>query len=80
VLIWAHTNSVDEVKEAVLNFMVQNRHSICLQNEWEMLTVMHPHLCVLATRRMMAEFPATKKTNEINSENQNSEFFIPDFF
>ena len=53
LLIWAHTNSVDQVKEAALDAVVRNGKKICFQDEWETLTLLHPDLCLLATRRMM---------------------------
>jgi speckle-type POZ protein len=63
LMIWAHNNSVDHVKEAALEVVVRNGKEICLQQDWEMLTIIHPELCPLATRRMMeiAQFPAVKR-------------------
>jgi speckle-type POZ protein len=63
LMIWAHKNSVDQVKKAALDVVVQSGKNICLQEDWEMLTILHPELCLLATRRMMeiAQFPAVKR-------------------
>jgi hypothetical protein len=33
LLIWAHTNSVDQVKEAALDAVVRNGRKICFQDE-----------------------------------------------
>ena len=55
LMIWAHTNSVDNLKEVALSFVVLHGKEICLCKEWEELTKNYPDLCVLATRRIIWE-------------------------
>lgn len=53
LMIWAHMNSVANLKEAALTFVVLHGEEICLSKEWEELTKNYPDLCVLATRRII---------------------------
>ena len=55
LMIWAHTNSVDNLKEVALSFVVLHGKKICLCKEWEELTKNYPDLCVLTTRRIIWE-------------------------
>ncbi|XP_045027835.1 speckle-type POZ protein B-like [Daphnia magna] len=54
LMIWAHVHSIDKVKEAALDIVAKNGKQICPLKAWEGLVINYPHLCLEATRRMIA--------------------------
>jgi speckle-type POZ protein len=52
LLIWAHLNSIEKIKEASLNFVAANGKVIFKTSEWEKIITTHPDLCLLVTRRV----------------------------
>jgi speckle-type POZ protein len=52
LLIWAHLNSIEKIKEASLNFVAANGKVIFQTSEWEKIITAHPDLCLLVTRRV----------------------------
>ena len=53
LLLWAHQQSVDVMKEGVINFMKQNAKQIVKLDDWDMLIKNYPELSVLVTRRII---------------------------
>ena len=53
LLLWAHQQSVDVMKEGVINFMKQNAKQIVKLPDWDMLITNYPELSVSVTRRII---------------------------
>ncbi|XP_032783216.2 BTB and MATH domain-containing protein 38-like [Daphnia magna] len=54
LMIWAHLYSIDKIKEEALKVVVKNGKKVCPLDSWKELAINYPHLCLEATRRMMA--------------------------
>ena len=53
LLLWAHQQSVDVMKEGVINFIKQNAKQVVKLDDWDMLITNYPELSVLVTRRII---------------------------
>ena len=70
LLVWAHTYSVDKLKEAVLEKVADNLDQICLTEEWANVAREYPDLTVLATRK------SAEKRKLIQVRRQMRNYFI----
>jgi speckle-type POZ protein len=53
LLILGHLHSAEKLKNAALDFVVENFKTIFETDEWQELTEKYPELCLLTTRRMI---------------------------
>ncbi|XP_046636983.1 uncharacterized protein LOC124315380 [Daphnia pulicaria] len=52
LLIWAHLNSIEKIKEASIKFIAAHARIIFRTSEWKEACNAHPNLCLLITQRM----------------------------
>lgn len=53
LMIWAHLNSVEDVKELALSFAARHGRKIVFQEDFEKLMKNYPELCLVTIRRMV---------------------------
>ena len=66
LMAWAHLNSVDNLKEAALDFAAEHGQEVIQLDDWEVLTKNYPDISIIASRRMMIK-------NERKNSVENSE-------
>jgi hypothetical protein len=52
LLIWAHLNFIEKIKEASIKFIAAHARIIFRTREWKEAFTAHPDLCLLITQRM----------------------------
>jgi speckle-type POZ protein len=52
LLIWAHLNFIEKIKEASIKFIAAHARIIFRTSEWKEACNAHPNLCLLITQRM----------------------------